>query len=38
MMWLVWGTAAYLVAVVPLAIVLGKFIKFGTGGRKDGAD
>jgi hypothetical protein len=38
MMWLVWGTAAYLVVVVPLAIVLGKSIKFGMGEKNDGAN
>jgi hypothetical protein len=37
-MWLVGWTAAYLVIVVVLAVVVGKFIKFGMGGKEDGAD
>jgi Na+(H+)/acetate symporter ActP len=37
-MWLVGWTAAYLVIAVVLAVAVGKFIKFGMGGKGDGAD
>jgi hypothetical protein len=37
MSWLMW-IASYLVVAVLQAIIVGKVIKFGMGGKEDGAD